>query len=158
MHLWGTLAKPLAPRGSSGIMWAVNQNKWRHLIGRRYRPIQLGVHWMETQFLAIFLLLKKGTSTSMFNNSPALHRNICSTCVQILGDLSVWSPKLCFSEVRKHVVQLKSLYSPTSFFTIKVNFDKIQLKGYCIYGTNSFLWWKYILFILNGFWGFRYSS
>ena len=48
------------------------------------------------QFLAIFLLFKKGTATSLFNNSPALYRNICSTCVQILGDLSVWMPKLCF--------------------------------------------------------------
>ena len=39
----------------------------------------------------------------MFNNSPALYRNICSTFVQILGDLSVWTAKLCFSEVRKHL-------------------------------------------------------
>ena len=38
VHLWGAFAKPLAPRGSSGMMWAVNQNKCRHLIGRRYRP------------------------------------------------------------------------------------------------------------------------
>ena len=107
------------------------------------------VHLWGTQFLAIFLFLKKGTATSMFNNSPALYRNFCSRYVHILGDLSVWTPKLCFSEVRKHVVQLKSLYSPTSFFTIKVNFDKIQFERYCIYRPNSFLWWKYIWFILK---------
>ena len=74
----------------------------------------------------------------MFNNSPALYRNICSSCVQMLGDLSVWTQKLCFSEVRKHIVKLKSLYSPTSFFTVKVNFDKIQFEDYYIYPTNSF--------------------
>ena len=104
---------------------------------------------METQFLAIFLPLKKWTATLMFNNRPALYRNICSTCV--LGDLSMWTPKLCFSEVRKHVVKLKSLYSPTSFFTIKVNFDKIQFEDYCIYRPNSFLWLKYILFTSKRF-------
>ena len=43
---------------------------------------------METQFLAVFLLFEKGTATSIFDNSPALYRNICSTCVQILGNLS----------------------------------------------------------------------
>ena len=59
----------------------------------------------------------------MFNNSPALYRNICSTCVHDLDDLSMWTPKLYFSEFRKHVVQFKSLYSPTSFLTMKVNFD-----------------------------------
>ena len=117
-------------------------------------PWQWGVHWMETQFLATFLLFKKGTASSMFKNSPALYRNICSTCVQILGDLSVWTLKLCFSEVRKHVVKLKSLYSPTSFLTIKVNFDKIQLEDYCIYRPNSFLWLKYILFTSKRFLGF----
>ena len=74
----------------------------------------------------------------MFNNSPVLYINICSTRVQILGYLSVWTPKLCFCEVRKHVSKLKSLNSPTSFSTIKVNFDKIQFKGYCIYRPNSF--------------------
>ena len=74
----------------------------------------------------------------MFNNSLALYRNICSTCVKILGDLFVWTPKLCFSEVRTHVVKRKSLDSPTSFFTIKVNFDKIQFEDYCIYRTYYF--------------------
>ena len=82
----------------------------------------------------------------MFNNSPVLYINICSTCVQILGDLSVWTPKLCFCEVRKHVNKLKSLNSPTSFSTIKVNFDKNQFEDYCIYRPNSFLSLKYILF------------
>ena len=81
----------------------------------------------------------------MFNNSPAFYNNICSTYVQILGDLSVWTPKLCFSEVRKHVVKLKSWNSPALFFTIKVNFDKIQFEDYCIYRPNSFLSLKYIL-------------
>ena len=90
----------------------------------------------------------------MFNNSPALYRDICSTCVHILGDLSVWTTKLYFSEVRKHVVQLKSLYSPTSCLTIKVNFDKIQFEGYCIYRPNYFLRWKYILFISKRLFGF----
>ena len=81
----------------------------------------------------------------MFNNSPVLNINICSTRVQILGDLSVWTPKLCFCEVRKHVNKLKSLNTPTSFSTIKFNFDKIQFKDYWIYLPNSFLWLKYIL-------------
>ena len=90
----------------------------------------------------------------MLNKSPALYRNICSARVQILGDVSVWSPKLCFSEVRKHVVKFKSLFSPTSFFTIKVNFDKIQFEGYCIYRANSSLWWKYILLTSKRFAGY----
>ena len=104
-----------------------------------------------TKFWAIFYF-KTGTATSMFNNSPALYRNTRSTCVQIVGDLSVWMQKLWFSEVRKHVpvVQLKSLYSPIS--PIKVNFDKIQFEGYCIYRPNSFfLWWKYKLFTSKRF-------
>ena len=82
----------------------------------------------------------------MFNNSPTLYINIFSTCVQILGDLSVWTTKLCFSEIRKHVVKVKSQNSHASFFTIKVNFDKIQFEDYCIYRPNSFLSVKYILF------------
>ena len=81
----------------------------------------------------------------MFNNSPALYIHICPTCAHILGDLSMWTPKLCFSEVRKHVAKLKSLYFPASFFTIKVNFDKIQFEDYCIYWPNSFLSLKHIL-------------
>ena len=109
---------------------------------------------METQFLAIFLLFEKGTAISIFNNNPALYRNICSTCVQILSDLSVWTPKLCFCEVRIYVVKLKSLYSPTSFFTIEVKFDKIQFDDYYIYRPNSFLWLKYILFTSKRFSGF----
>ena len=32
------------------------------------------------------------------------------------------------------------------FFTIRVNFDKIQFEDYCIYRPNSFLSLKYILF------------
>ena len=47
---------------------------------------------------------------------------------------------------QKHVVKLKSLYSPTSFLTIKVNFDKIQFEDYCIYRPNPLLWLEYILF------------
>ena len=83
----------------------------------------------------------------MFNNSLALYRNISSTCVQILGDLSVWTPKLSFCEVRKHVVKIKYLNSPTSFSTIKVNFDKIQFKDYCIYRPTL----KHMLFTSKGF-------
>ena len=89
----------------------------------------------------------------MLNNSPALYRNICSTCVQILGDVSVWTPKICFSEVGKHVLEFKSLFSPTSFLTIKVNFDKIQFEGCCIYRHKSSLWWKYILLTSKRFLG-----
>ena len=147
VHLWGTFAKPLAPRSPSGIMWAVNQNKWRHLNGRRYRPtLAMRCTLNGNTVFGNLFTFKKGTATSMFNNSPVLYINICSTRVQILGDLSVWTPKLCFCEVRKHVNKLKSLNSPTSFSTIKVNFDKIQFKDYCIYRPNSFLWLKYILF------------
>ena len=98
--------------------------------------------------------LKEETATSMFNNSPALYRNICSTCVQILDDSSVWMPKLRFFEVRKHVVQRKSLNSPTSFLTIKVNFDNIQFEGYCIYRPNSFLVMKIHIFTSKRFVGF----
>ena len=93
---------------------------------------------------------KKGTATSTLNNSQVLYRNICSTYVQILGDLSVWTPKLCFSEFRKHVVKHKSFNSPTSFFTIKVNFDKIQFEDYCIY-RSIFLLLKYTLFTSKRF-------
>ena len=146
VHLWGTFDKPLVPKGSSGIMWAVNQNKYRPLIGQRHRPT-LAMRCTlngNTVFGNIFTL-KKGTMTSMLNNSPALYRNICSTCVQILDDVSVWTPKLCFSEVRKHVVKFKSLFSPTSFLNIKAYFDKIQFEGYCTYRPNSSLWWKDIL-------------
>ena len=70
------------------------------------------------------------------------------TCTEIfvLHVYTFWvTSKLCFSEVRKHVDTFKSLFSPTSCLTIKVNFDKIQFEGYCIYRTNSSLWWKYIL-------------
>ena len=108
VHLWGTFAsnwRRVARVGYCGLSIIINAGIW--LVGDTDTPWQC-VHWMETQFLAIFLLSKKGTTTLMFNNSPGLYRNICSTCVQILGDLSVWTPKLCFSEVRKHVVKLKS--------------------------------------------------
>ena len=116
------------------ILWAVNQNKCGHLIGWRYRhTLAMRCTLNENTVFGNIFTLKKGTAISVFNNSPALYGNICSTCVQILGELSVWTPKLCFSEVRKHVVKLKSLYSPTSFLTIKVNFDKIQFEDYCIY-------------------------
>ena len=103
------------PDQCSRTFWAFSRYRYRDtinagiwLVGDTDTPWQWGVHWMETQFLAIFLLFKKGTATSIFNNSPALYRFICSTCVQILGDLSVWAPKLCFSEVRKHIVKFKS--------------------------------------------------
>ena len=153
VHLWGTFSKPLAPKGSSGIMWAVNQNKYVHLIGQWYRRT-LAMRYTLHVFGNIFTF-KKRNPALMFKNSPALYRNICSTCVQIWGDLSVWTSKLCFTEVRKHVFKLKFLCSPTSFFNINVNFDKIQFEGfYCIYRPNSFLWLKYILFTSKRFLGF----
>ena len=109
VHLWGTFAshwRQVARVGRCGLSIKMNAGIW--LVGDTDTPWQWGVHWMETQFLAIFLLSKKGTATSMFNNSPALYKNICSTCLQFLDDLSVWTPKLCLSEVKKHVVKLKS--------------------------------------------------
>ena len=148
VHLWGTFASHwrwVARVGYNGLSIKINAGMW--LVGDTDTPWQWSVHWMETQFLAIFLLFKKGTATSMFNNSPALYRNVCSTCVQSLGDLSLWTPKLCFSEVRKHVIKLKLENYPSSFFTIKVNFDKIQFEDYCIYRPYSILSLKYILFI-----------
>ena len=36
VHLLGAFAKPPVPKGSSGIRWAVNQNRWGLLIGLRY--------------------------------------------------------------------------------------------------------------------------
>ena len=133
VHLWGTFAKPLSPRGSSGIMWAVNQNKCRHLLsGDTETPWYWGVHWMETHFLQYVSLLKR---------EP---RHRCSLTVQPYTDMFIlyvykfWVtyPKLYFSKVRKHVVKLKSLYSSTSYFTIKVKFDKIQFEGYCKHRPN----------------------
>ena len=130
VRLWGTFAKPLAPRGSSGIMWAVNQNKCRPLIGRRYQStLAMRCALNENTVFGNIFTLKKGTSTSMFNDSPDLYRNICSTCLHILGDSSVWTPKLCFSEVRNHVVQLKSLYSPTSFHNIRSTLSRFNFKA-----------------------------
>ena len=109
VHLWGTFAshwRRVARVGYCGLSIKMNAGIW--LVSNTDTPWQWGVHWMETQFLAIFLLFKKGTATSIFNNSPALYRNICCTCVQILGDLSMWTPKLSFSEVRKHIVKFES--------------------------------------------------
>ena len=109
VHLWGTFVshwRRVARVGYCGLSIKINAGIW--LVGDTDTPWQRGVHWMETHFLAIFLLFKKGTATSMFNNSPALYRTTCSTCVQLLGDLFVWTPKLCFSEVRKHIGKVKS--------------------------------------------------
>ena len=132
--------------GYCGLSIKINAGIW--LAGDTDTPWQWGGHWMETHFLAIFLL---ETASSMFNNSPALYRNICSTCVQMLDDLSVWTPKASFFEVRKRVVKLKSVYSPILFVTIKVNFDKIQFEDYGIFRPNSFLLLKYILFTSKRF-------
>ena len=59
----------------------------------------------------------------MFNNSPAYYRNICSACVQILGDLSVWTQKLCFSEVKNMLFNLNHkilpLHISTQFLSLK---------------------------------------
>ena len=72
----------------------------------------------------------------MFNNSPALYKNICSTRVQIAGDLFIrvnaevmilWSLKLCWIVIFSHFI-----------LTIKVNFDRIQFDVYCIYRPNCF--------------------
>ena len=109
VHLWGTFARhwrQVTRVGHCGLSIKINAGIW--LVGDTDTPWQWGVNWMETQFFAIFLLSKKGIATSIFNNSPALYKNICSTCVQIFGELSVWTPKLCFSEVRKYVVKVKS--------------------------------------------------
>ena len=155
VHLWGTFAshwRRIARVGYCGLSIKINAGIW--LVGDTDTLWQWGVHWMETKFLAIFLLFEKGTATSISNNSPALYRHICSTCVQILGDLSVWTPKLCFSEVRKHIAKFRSKNSPASFFTRRVNFDKIQFEDYCIYRPNSFLSLKCILFTWKRFPGF----
>ena len=79
VHLWGTFASHwhrVARVGYCGLSIKINAGIW--LVGDTDTHWQWGVHWMETQFLAIFLLFKKGTATPIFNNSPALYRNICS--------------------------------------------------------------------------------
>ena len=100
VHLWGTFAsqwRRVARMGYCGLSIKINAGIW--LVGDTDTPWQWDVHWMETQFLAIFLLFKKGTAASMFNNSPALYWSMCYTCVHILGDLSeamlLWSQKTC---------------------------------------------------------------
>ena len=65
----------------------------------------------------------------MFNNSQVLYRNIGSTRVYIRGDLSVWTPKLCFFEIWRNLFKLKLRFSPTSIFTIKVNLTGFNSKA-----------------------------
>ena len=77
VHLWGTFVshwRRVARVGYCGLSIKINAGIW--LVGDTDTPWQWGVHWMETHFLAIFLLFKRGTATSMFNNSPALYRTI----------------------------------------------------------------------------------
>ena len=60
VHLWGTFAshwRRVARVGCCGLSIKVNAGIW--LVGDTDTPWQWGVHWMEIQFLAIFLLLKK---------------------------------------------------------------------------------------------------
>ena len=45
----------------------------------------------------------------------------------------------CYSSLKS---EFKLQYPPTSFFTINVDFYRIQFEGYCIYRPNSCLWWK----------------
>ena len=55
VHLWGTFASHWrrVPRvGFCGLSIKINVGIW--LVGDNDTPWQWGVHWMETQFLAIF--------------------------------------------------------------------------------------------------------
>ena len=73
VHLWGTFAsqrRQVTRVGHCGLSIKINAGIW--LVGDTDTPWQWGVHWMETQFLAIFLLSKKGTATSMFNKQRVL--------------------------------------------------------------------------------------
>ena len=65
----------------------------------------------------------------MRNNNSSLYKNIRSTRVQIFGDLSAWTSKLCFLEGQRHVGELQLWFSPTSVLSTKVNFDRIQNEG-----------------------------
>ena len=61
VHLWGTFAsqwRRVARVGYCGLSIKINAGIW--LVGDTDTPWQWGVHWMETQFSAIFLLFKKG--------------------------------------------------------------------------------------------------
>ena len=60
VHLWGTFAshwRRLARVGYCGLSIKINAGIW--LVGDTDTPWQWGVHGMETQFLAIFLLFLK---------------------------------------------------------------------------------------------------
>ena len=60
VHLWGTFAshwRRVARVGYCGLSIKINAGIW--LVGDTDTPWQWGVHWMETHFLAIFLLKKK---------------------------------------------------------------------------------------------------
>ena len=95
----------------------------------------------------------------MFNNSQVLYRNIGSTRVYIRGDLSVWTPKLCFFEIWTNLFKLKLRFSPTSIFTIKVNLTGFNSKAiayidpiiFCDENTNCVFqydsWFVSILFL-----------
>ena len=49
--------------------------------------------------------------------------------MQIFDDVSVWTSKLCMSEVWRHVVELELQFSSNSELTTNVNFERIQFKG-----------------------------
>ena len=60
VRLWGTFGSHwhrVARVGYCGLSIKINAVIW--LVGDTDTPWQWGVHWMETQFLAIFLLFKK---------------------------------------------------------------------------------------------------
>ena len=60
VHLWGTFASYLRQVARVGYCWLsikINAGIW--LVGDTDTPWQWGVHWMETQFLAIFLAATK---------------------------------------------------------------------------------------------------
>ena len=93
--------------------------------------------------LAISLLFEKEYRCS---KSPALYKIICSIRVQILGKSFVWTPKLCFSKIWKHLFELKLRFS--SCLTIIVNFDNSKaisyidlfsfvMKTYCLLQNGS---------------------
>ena len=158
MRSWGTFAKPLAPRGSSGIMRAVNQNKFSPLIGRQYRPTLAEVYteWKHS-FWQYLYFKKRNRDIDVQQQSSFVQKYLFYMCTHF-GWLIRMNTEVMLLWSQKHVVQLESLYSPTSCLTIKVNFDKIQFGGYCIYRPNSFLWWKHIVFTSKSFGVFRYSS
>ena len=104
VHLWGTFAKQLAPRSPSGIMWAVNQNKWRHLIGRRYRPT-LAMRCTlngNTVLGNNFTFKKRNRNIDVQSQSSLVHKYLFYTCpdfgwlIRVNAEaMLLWSQKTC---------------------------------------------------------------